>query len=66
MWTKARSLAALDGRVPESFSVAVEFRKPIFLPSVVDFGAHVGGDGTIEFGVRSGAATHLVGRLSGQ
>ena len=39
MWTKARSLAALDGKVPESFAVEVEFRKPIPLPTVVDFGA---------------------------
>jgi len=39
MWTKARCLAALEGRLPEGFEVAVRFRKPILLPSIVTFGA---------------------------
>ncbi|SDF68635.1 MaoC family dehydratase [Klenkia brasiliensis] len=35
MWVKARALAALSGRLPESFRVDVGFRKPLFLPSTV-------------------------------
>jgi acyl dehydratase len=38
MWTKARCLAALHPRLPESFSVEVAFRKPILLPATVEFG----------------------------
>jgi acyl dehydratase len=35
MWLKARVLAALDGALPESFSVEVAFRAPLLLPSTV-------------------------------
>ena len=38
MWTKARCLAALEQRLPDRFSVAVDFRKPILLPGEVAFG----------------------------
>jgi acyl dehydratase len=37
MWTKARCLAALEGRLPDSFTVKVSFRKPILLPATVEF-----------------------------
>jgi acyl dehydratase len=37
MWTKARCLAALEGRLPERFEVSVSFRKPIMLPAKVAF-----------------------------
>ena len=36
MWTKARCLAAL--RLPEALEVEVRFRKPVLLPSTVEFG----------------------------
>ncbi len=32
MWTKARCLAALEGRLPGAFDVEVSFRKPLFIP----------------------------------
>jgi hypothetical protein len=38
MWTKARCLAALHPRLPDSFGVEVLFRKPILLPATVEFG----------------------------
>jgi hypothetical protein len=38
MWTKARCLAALQGRLPDAFVVKVSFRKPILLPAKVEFG----------------------------
>ena len=38
MWTQARCLAALEQRLPDRFSVAVDFRKPILLPGEVAFG----------------------------
>jgi acyl dehydratase len=37
MWTKARALAALDGRLERSFTVDVAFAKPLFIPARVEF-----------------------------
>jgi acyl dehydratase len=48
MWTKARCLAALEARLPETFTVEVAFRRPILLPATVQFAE---GD-EIRFGVR--------------
>ena len=39
MWTKARCLAALGARLPDSYTVGVAFRKPIMLPGKVAFAA---------------------------
>ncbi len=64
MWTKARCLAALDSRLPDSFAVDVRFRKPILLPGRVEFaGAEEGGE--ITFAVRDAKrqTPHLDGRV---
>jgi acyl dehydratase len=39
MWSKARCLAALEGRLPDHFTVDVAFGRPLLLPSTVDFSA---------------------------
>jgi hypothetical protein len=39
MWSKARCLAALEGRLPDSYAVEVAFKLPIPLPSSVGFSA---------------------------
>ncbi|MGH3322011.1 MAG: MaoC family dehydratase [Streptosporangiaceae bacterium] len=39
MWTKARCLAALGGRLPDAFAVEVRFKRPVLLPSRVGFEA---------------------------
>lgn len=39
MWSKARCLAALEGRLPEAYIVDVSFKLPILLPATVSFGA---------------------------
>jgi acyl dehydratase len=64
MWTKARCLAALAGRLPDAFTVDVAFRRPILLPGRVAF-ASSAGDGAIRFAVRdpAGARTHLEGTV---
>lgn len=64
MWTKARSLSALQNKLPDAFTVDVEFRKPILLPSTVVFGSAPTGDG-VTFGVKGARKplTHLVGRV---
>ena len=58
MWTKARSLAALETTLPAAYEVEVEFRKPILLPARVDFERSGG-----RFRVRSGDNVHLLGRI---
>jgi acyl dehydratase len=64
MWTKARALAALDGRLPDSFEVDVRFRKPILLPARVEFASEQE-DGRILFAVRDARkkTPHLDGRI---
>lgn len=65
MWTKARCLAALENKLPDAFTVDVEFRKPILLPSTVVFGSRTSGE-SITFGVTGAKkpSTHLVGRVT--
>jgi len=71
MWTKARSLAALEGRLPDAVRVDVAFKKPVFLPGTVAFGSRTR-DGRAEglhdydfalTSARSGAP-HLLGRTT--
>lgn len=38
MWTHARALAGLGGRLPDSYTVQVKFTKPILLPGKVSYG----------------------------
>lgn len=65
MWTKARCLAALQNRLPDAYTVDVEFKKPILLPSTVVFGV-AGEAEDLQFGVRDQrtGAPHLVGRIT--
>lgn len=64
MWTKAHCLAAISNRLPDAYTVDVEFKKPILLPGTVVFGV-AAGDGTTTFGVRGAkkGVPHLVGRI---
>jgi acyl dehydratase len=44
MWTKARCLAALEGRLPDRYAVEVAFGRPVLLPSTVALSsAHTNG-----------------------
>ena len=64
MWTKARCLAALESRLPDAFQVDVRFRKPILLPSRVEFASTSQGD-EIAFAVRDAkrGTPHLDGAV---
>ncbi|HKT84003.1 MAG TPA: MaoC/PaaZ C-terminal domain-containing protein [Solirubrobacterales bacterium] len=64
MWTKARCLAALEGRLPDAFAAEVRFRKPILLPGRVEFASAPEGD-DILFAVRDAKrqTSHLDGRI---
>ncbi len=64
MWTKARALAQLQSRLPDSFEVVVRFRKPILLPARVEFASNEAGE-EILFAVRDArkGTPHLDGRV---
>ncbi len=65
MWTLARCLSALEGRLPEAYTIEVEFRKPITLPSTVGFAATREGAGW-RVGVhdRDGVKTYVSGAVT--
>lgn len=52
MWSKARALAQLENRLPDSFETEVRFRKPILLPARVEFASQEEGE-EILFAVRN-------------
>jgi acyl dehydratase len=64
MWTKARALAQLEGRLPDSLEVDVRFRKPVLLPARVEFASEDAGE-EILFTVRDAkkGTPHLDGQL---
>lgn len=65
MWTKARCLAALGRELPGAFAVDVAFKRPIRLPSTVEYAEARDGD-QLRFGVRDRkrATPHLDGLVS--
>lgn len=64
MWTKARCLAAFEGRLPDAYTVGVAFKLPVLLPAKVGFAAHETGTGwSFElFGARNGKP-HVAGTI---
>jgi acyl dehydratase len=63
MWTKARSIAAIENRLPDRVSVEVAFKTPVFLPGVAQFRAETTGAGTAFSLVNpKSGAPHLHGR----
>ncbi|UMG92296.1 MaoC/PaaZ C-terminal domain-containing protein [Nocardioides sp. TF02-7] len=65
MWTKARCIAALENRLPDAVRVEVGFKKPVFLPGKVRFGAERT-DAGWAFALTSprSSAPHLLGRTT--
>ncbi|QIX26598.1 hypothetical protein ncot_08265 [Nocardioides sp. JQ2195] len=65
MWTKARAVAAIENRLPDTVRVEVGFKKPIFLPGTVVFGATESETG-FDFAVTSpkSGAPHVLGRTT--
>jgi acyl dehydratase len=65
MWTKARCLAALEGRLPDAYAVEVAFKAPLLLPATVAYVASPVDDGwTLDLrGLKSGKP-HLSGRIA--
>jgi len=65
MWSKARALAQLNGRLPDAFEVDVRFRKPILLPARVEFASSGEAGEEILFALRDArkGTPHLDGRV---
>jgi acyl dehydratase len=68
MWSKARCLAQLEGRIPDAFAVTVSFRKPVGLPGRVRFAAEQRAGGKTGFALRgpepADPPLHLAGELA--
>jgi acyl dehydratase len=64
MWLAARSLAGLEGRLPDAGTVDVAFKAPVLLPSTVAIGTHRDDAGWV-LEVRSARSgnPHLTGRV---
>jgi acyl dehydratase len=63
MWTAARAVAALQGRLPSAMAYDVAFGKPLLLPSTVELRTRAEGDAwTVE--VRGRKASHLKARIT--
>ena len=60
MWTKARSLAALEASLPDAFTVDVRFKVPLRIPGRATFSA---GDGSFAVHDAKGRP-HLEGRIT--
>ena len=65
MWTLARSVAAIENRLPDAVTVEVAFKKPVFLPGTVTFAARQGDAGwTVALTNPKDGSPHLVGRTT--
>ena len=63
MQTLARSVAAIENRLPAAVTVEVAFKKPVFLPGTVDFATRRDDDGwTFALTSPKDGSPHLLGR----
>ena len=65
MWAKAAALSELQNDLPDTFTVRVDFRKPLLLPSTAEFG-YSRHDDRIDFALRDlqTSGPRMIGRLS--
>jgi hypothetical protein len=66
MWTKARCIAALEGRLPAGYAVNVAFKLPVPLPTKVAFSSEGTTSGGWRFGVHDARTgqPHLTGSIT--
>lgn len=64
MWTAARALAGLEGRLPDAYVLDVAFKRPLLLPATVEYATRAA-DGGWDLGVRArrSGEPHLAGTL---
>ncbi len=65
MWLKARTLATLEGRLPDAYTVEVAFKLPVLLPSSVAIsGEHAGDEWTLDVRDARSGKPHLAGTVT--
>jgi acyl dehydratase len=65
MWTLARSIAAIENRLPDAVTVEVAFKRPVFLPGTVAFADRAdAGVHTFALTDPKDGSPHLVGRAT--
>ena len=65
MWLKARTLATLEGRLPETYTVEVSFKLPVLLPSTVAVtSTAAGSDWDLDVRSARSGKPHLAGTIS--
>jgi acyl dehydratase len=64
MWLKARTLAALEGRLPDAYTVDVAFKLPVLLPATLSLAAAPTDDGwTLDVRSAKSGKPHLAGSV---
>src|SRR3954471_12311152 len=65
MWLKARTLAALQGRLPDAYTVEVAFKLPVLLPATIAIGASASPTGwTLDVRAAKSGKPHLSGTIT--
>ncbi len=66
MWSKARCLAALEGRLPDACTVDVQFKLPVLLPARVAFNSDPQPNGQLTFTLQDlkNGKPHLAGSVT--
>jgi acyl dehydratase len=65
MWLKARTLATLEGRLPDAYTVEVAFKLPVLLPSSVAIsGEQTGEDWALDVRDARSGKPHLAGTVT--
>ncbi len=65
MWLLARTLATLEGRLPDHYTVDVAFKTPVFLPSTATIAAeHVEDGWTLDVRNAKSGKPHLAGTVT--
>ncbi len=64
MWLKARTLASLEGRLPDSYVVDVAFKTPVLLPAIIAISATQSAGGwTLDVRNANSGKPHLAGTI---
>lgn len=68
MWSKSRMLAAVENRLPEAYTISVEFKKPVLIPAKVRFIARETVDGGWDLVLRAANkdTIHALGSVTAQ
>jgi acyl dehydratase len=65
MWLKARTIAALEGRLPDAYTAEVAFKLPVLLPATLSLAAAQSDDGwTLDVRSAKSGKPHLAGSVT--